>query len=110
MCRQIARSPANRLPINMDGTNQSPASPLDPIMVVFLEYVQSLASGFAPGVQSREAASSAGVPDALIDAVFVSARTRGLIGRDFNAKPRTRTRWIVSPRGRDFIIKRTEKA
>lgn len=76
-------------------------------MVEFLEYVQSLSAGFAPGAQSRDAATFAGVPDALIDAVFVSARTRGLIRPDFTI--RSRTRWIVSTRGQEFMSLRSDK-
>jgi hypothetical protein len=71
-------------------------------MIVFLRHIQTLTQGFAPGVQSRELAEIADVPDALIDAVFVSARMRGLIEPDFTARSK-RTRWKVSARGTSFI-------
>jgi hypothetical protein len=85
----------------MDKSNQMPSSPLDTMMNRFLGYVQSLPNGFVTGAQSSEAAAAIDLPDAMIEALFTSASTRGLIGPDFNA--RGRTRWIVSARGRAFL-------
>jgi hypothetical protein len=85
----------------MELTSQPPPSPLDSIMLLFLNYLTAQSNGFAPGIQSKSAAEQIDVSDALIDAVFISARTRGLIAPDFNA--RGRTRWIVSAKGLRFL-------
>jgi hypothetical protein len=85
----------------MDKPNQAPSSPLDAMMYRFLGYVQSLPNGFMTGAQFAEAAAAIDLPDALIEALFTSASTRGLIGPDFNA--RGRTRWILSARGKAFL-------
>ena len=89
----------------MDNPGNAQPSPLDEVMTSFLGYVQSQSSGFVTGVQSRDAAAAVDVPEPLVDAIFVSARTRGLIGPDFNA--RGRTRWIVSRKGLAFLERQT---
>ena len=85
----------------MDTFGNAPPSPLDQVMTAFLGYIQLQPAGFVTGVQTREAAASVDIPESLVDAIFVSARTRGLIGPDFNA--RGRTRWIVSRKGHAFL-------
>jgi hypothetical protein len=92
----------------MDSSRLPPPSPLDSIMGLFLEYVLSQSNGFAPGIQSKSAAEAIDVSDALIDALFISARTRGLIAPDFNA--RGRTRWIVSNKGLRFLERHSAPA
>jgi hypothetical protein len=85
----------------MNKPEQAPSSPLDAMMYRFLGYVQSLPNGFMTGAQFVEAAAEIDLPDAMIEALFTSASTRGLIGPDFNA--RGRTRWILSARGKAFL-------
>ena len=85
----------------MTTSNKPPSSPLDPAMTAFLAYVASERRGFAAGSQSKDAAQSTDLPEALIDAVFISARTRGLIAPDYES--RGRTRWVISGKGKDFL-------
>ncbi|MEJ7837522.1 MAG: hypothetical protein WKF81_01835 [Thermomicrobiales bacterium] len=92
----------------MNKLASSPPSPLDPLMLQFLSYIQDHPDGFAPGVQTAAMVTATDIPDALVDALFVSAKTRSLIGPDFNA--RGRTRWIVSNKGRQFVNLRTSTA
>ncbi len=76
-------------------------SPLDPFLREFLVIVDSNESGFQPGPQSAKLASRMGTPQAFVDALFTSARTRGLLKPMYGRG--TKIRWGVSPRGRDFI-------
>lgn len=77
------------------------SSPLDEELRLFLRHVRQIQSGFSPGRQSREVASKLDVPDAFVEALFTSARTRGLL------KPipgnRGRLRWTVSATGERFL-------
>lgn len=89
----------------MNNPASLPPSPLDPLMLQFLSYIEEQSDGFATGVQTASVVAATDIPDALVDALFVSAKTRNLIGPDFNA--RGRTRWIVSNRGRQFLNQQT---
>jgi hypothetical protein len=106
----IARQSTHGAPINhkdspMPGTTIPPASPLDPLMTGFLQQIDTAASGFLPGSQSKTVADALDIPDALIDALFVSARTRNLIQPDFSSRIGRRTPWILSQHGRDFLTR-----
>lgn len=77
------------------------SSPLDDGLRRFLLHVRNDDAGFSPGRQSREAAVTLNVPEAFVEALFTSARTRGLL------KPvplgRGKIRWAVSALGERFI-------
>lgn len=76
-------------------------SPLDNGLLRFLRQVRGLESGFHPGLQSREIAVILDIPEAFVDALFTSARTRGLLKP--NPLGRGRLRWTVSATGERFL-------
>jgi hypothetical protein len=78
-------------------------SPLDPALRRLLEYVQTLDNGFTPGTQTTEVARELDVPEAFVEALFVSARTRGLLKPIYPG--RGRLRWTVSATG-DRMVER----
>lgn len=87
----------------MPGAAISPSSPLDPVLIPFLRLIEETTTGFLPGSQSKEFAVSLDIPDALIDALFVSARTRNLIKPDYSSRRGRRTPWILSDPGQEFL-------
>lgn len=76
-------------------------SPLDDGLNLFLRHVRDIESGFNPGSQSDEAAAILDIPEAFVEALFTSARARGLV------KPipsgRGRLRWTISAMGERFL-------
>jgi hypothetical protein len=76
-------------------------SPLDASLRRLLAYVQQLENGFTPGAQIAEVAHDLDVPEAFVEALFVSARTRGLLKP--NHLGRGRLRWTVSAIGDRFV-------
>lgn len=76
-------------------------SPLDPSLRRLLSFVQQLDDGFTPGAQNADAARELEVPEAFVDALFVSARTRGLLKPHYVG--RNRLRWTVSATGERFV-------
>jgi hypothetical protein len=84
----------------MDQPSQS-ASPLDPFLVRFLAMVDASETGFQPGPESDALASRLDIPRAFVDALFTSARTRGLIKPMYGRG--NKIRWTVSPIGEAFI-------
>jgi hypothetical protein len=82
------------------------ASPLDTFLARFLECLAARPDGFGPIVDGPTVAQQLEVLPAFVDALFVSARTRGLI-EPFRAKSaRGRYRWQVSNRGRVWLTGR----
>ncbi len=81
----------------------SPPSSLDPFLGEFLRRVIDLTDGYAPLSHGRAIAEALDWPPAFVDALFTSARTRGLL-EPFRARgTRGRNRWRVSARGRAWI-------
>lgn len=78
-----------------------PASPLDPFLVQFLVIVQSRQAGFQPGPESSEIAARLDLPRPFMDALFTSARTRGLLKPLYGRGKKVR--WALSPVGEEFI-------
>jgi len=76
-------------------------SPLDPFLVRFLAVVDAGDTGFQPGPESDELAARLDVPRAFVDALFTSARTRGLLRPKYGRG--NKIRWAVSPLGADFL-------
>lgn len=77
------------------------SSPLDEQLRRFLNHVRELDAGFSPGRQSRDVASRLDIPEAFVEALFISARARGLLKPiPFN---RGRLRWSVSATGERFL-------
>ncbi len=81
-------------------TSTSP-SPLDASLRRLLTVVRQLGDGFTPGPQTANVARELDVPEAFIEALFVSARTRGLLKPIYLG--RGRSRWTVSATGDRFV-------
>jgi hypothetical protein len=81
----------------------STRSPLDPLVRAFLQFVLEEAPGFSPTSRARVAvvAASLDVPPELVDALFVSAKSRGFLQPIPHG--RVRIRWQVSAAGRAFL-------
>lgn len=77
------------------------SSPLDASLRQLLTYVRRLSDGYTPGTQAAEAALALDVPEAFVEALFVSARTRGFLKPDYLG--RGRLRWTVSATGDRFV-------
>ncbi len=80
----------------MAESSQSP-SPLDPFMVTFLAIVDASENGFQPGPETSRLASRMDTQRAFVEALFTSARTRGLIRPMYGRG--NKVRWAVSPLG-----------
>ncbi len=80
---------------------QSP-SPLDPHIRCFLQHLETLPAGFAPTTDLGAAGVACSVPEPFIDALFTSAKMRGLIEPFQPRGARGRYRWRVSSRGRQW--------
>lgn len=77
-----------------------PASPLDPFLGPFLRQLDAQIGGYAPASHGARVAASLGWAPAFVEAVFVSARARGLIEPYRGGGARARARWALSARGR----------
>ena len=76
------------------------ASPLDPFLARFLHEVGASSEGFQPGAESKVMAQRLEVPLAFIDALFTSARMRGLLKPAYGRG--SKVRWQLSPAGEDL--------
>jgi hypothetical protein len=81
----------------------APASPFDPYVRPFLAELGRLPEGYAP-VAGRDAVAAAlDWEPAFAEAVFTSARARGLVEPVWGRGPRNRNRWRVSRKGRRWL-------
>ena len=78
-----------------------PASPLDRFLATFLQAVDQLPNGFLPGPQSRSLAADLSLQREFIDALFTSARTRGLLKPAYGRG--SRVHWKLSDAGSEFL-------
>ncbi len=78
-----------------------PTSPLDPFLVQFLMQVQAGKAGYQPGPEASAVASRLDIPRAFVDALFTSARTRGLLKPLYGRG--AKIRWTISPAGEDLV-------
>ena len=78
-----------------------PASPLDPFLVRFLAAVQESGEGYQPGSETGQIARALDFQKAFVDALFTSARTRGLLKPQYGRG--NKVRWTVSPAGADLL-------
>ncbi|MEJ7900532.1 MAG: hypothetical protein WKF63_01730 [Thermomicrobiales bacterium] len=85
---------------DMAHPSRSP-SPLDPFLVQFLAMVDASEAGFLPGPASATLATRMGTQRAFVDALFTSARTRGLIKPLYGRG--SKIRWAVSTLGEAFM-------
>lgn len=89
-------------------TDAAPSSPLDPFMAPFLVYIQGMESGFLPGAETRVLAAELALPEAFVEALFTSARMRGLLKPAFGRG--NRPRWIIAPSGSDLVSRQDPPA
>lgn len=78
-------------------------SPLDPFVSPFLRYVATLSDGYAPNSHGRVIADHLDWPPAFVEAVFASARVRGLLEPHYGKRSRGRVRWQVSAEGQSWL-------
>jgi hypothetical protein len=81
--------------------NAPHSSPLDPFLARFLAAVVNADDGFQPGAEGRDIATSLDVPPSFVDALFTSARTRGLLKPVYGRGGKVR--WSVSASGARLI-------
>src|SRR5688572_16302030 len=82
------------------------SSPLDPFLGPFLERLGAYGEGYTPGTHGRAVAAALGWPPAFADALFTSARARGLVEPQWSRGSRGRHRWQVSRRGATWLAAR----
>jgi hypothetical protein len=88
------------------GSHVQPPSPLDPFLARFLGCLGALPEGYSPIADAAQVAADCDIVPAFVEALFVSARTRGLV-EPFRAKgARGRYRWHVSARGAKWLAVR----
>jgi hypothetical protein len=86
--------------------NIQPPSPLDDFLARFLRCLGRLPDGFSPIADGQRVANECGLVPEFVEALFVSARTRGLI-EPFRARgAKGRYRWKVSGRGDRWLATR----
>ena len=89
-------------------SHQQPPSPLDAYVGSFLHSLDQLPDGYSPAVDAASVAEACDVVPAFVEALFVSARTRGFI-QPFRAKSaKGRYRWQVSSRGHKWLAARAD--
>ena len=89
-------------------SHHQPPSPLDAFVAGFLRSLDQLPDGYSPVVDAASVAEACEVVPAFVEALFVSARTRGLI-QPFRSKgAKGRYRWQVSSRGHKWLAARSE--
>lgn len=81
----------------------SPPSPLDPFLRPFLRAVEGMADGYSPISGGSAVAADLGWPPAFSEAVFASARGRGMVEPYRARGARGRARWRVSSRGAAWL-------
>lgn len=83
---------------------QQAPSPLDGYLHAFLDHLDTLPTGFAPASTTdvSAAADACDVSEPFVEALFTSARTRGLIEAFLPRGSRGRYRWRVSSRGKQW--------
>ena len=84
-------------------TDATLPSPLDPFMGAFLGRVGAYQEGYAPTTHGPAVAEAQDWPPAFADALFTSARARGLVEPHRGRGVRARNRWRVSARGRTWL-------
>lgn len=80
-----------------------PGSPLDPFLNDFLRVIDDLAGGYAPTAHQRAVTSTLDWPNEFADAIFTSARARGMVETVRGPGTRGRSRWRLSARGRVWL-------
>ena len=79
------------------------SSPLDPFLAQFLSIIEANDRRFVPGPESKDIAAQMDVPRAFIDALFTSARTRGLLKPAYGRG--NKVHWKISTSGSEFVLR-----
>ena len=79
-----------------------PPSPLDGFLRRFLVAATEEEDGFSPTLDTVRVATELDCPPAFVEALFTSARTRGLVEPAWTRGPRGRNRWRLSARGEQW--------
>lgn len=85
-----------------------PPSPLDPFLSRFLDAVKGRDEGFQPGPESQELAEQLDLPRPFVDALFTSARMRGLLKPMYGRG--SKIRWVLSPAGASLVTRLRERS
>jgi hypothetical protein len=89
--------------LQIESFRPSPPSPLDPFLATFLRWIDERPGGFAPASQGPTVGIALGWQPAFGEAIFVSARARGLIEPVHGRGAGTRNRWQLTARGRAWL-------
>lgn len=82
-----------------------PESPLDRFLASFLVAVSEMSDGYLHSTASaKKLAAGLGMQREFVDALFTSARTRGLLKPAYGRG--SRIHWKVSDHGAEFLSKR----
>ena len=84
-------------------------SPAVRFLARFLGSVAGLQDGFSPISDATRIAEICEVEPAFVEALFVSARTRGLIEPYRSKGSRGRYRWTLSARGTTWLASRSDQ-
>jgi len=91
-------------------TRPQPTSPLDDFLARFLRALDRLSDGFSPIADAEHVADACAVAPPFVEALFVSARTRGLIEPFRSRGAKGRYRWKVSARGNTWLAARDARS
>lgn len=94
--------------MSASSANAQPPSPLDDFLARFLRCLRQLPDGFSPIADGPRVADDCAFVPAFVEALFVSARTRGLIEPFRVRGAKGRYRWQVSRRGGSWLDARDD--
>jgi hypothetical protein len=98
--------PSGVMVMSARGSHVQPPSPLDAYLARFLGCLARYPDGYSPVADVEQVATECELDPAFAEALFVSARARGLI-EPFRAKgAKGRYRWKVSGRGTKWLAAR----
>jgi hypothetical protein len=89
-------------------TTAQVASPFDPYLYRMLSWGAQRPSGFSHPAIISAMADEAGWQAPFAEAVFTSARMRGLIGPHYGTRSRGRVYWVVSRKGGAWLQAKTD--
>ena len=81
----------------------SAASPLDPFLLVLLRFVADRPNGLSQHGAAATVAEAMDAPVPFVEALFASARSRGLATLQPGGGRGSKVVWRISPRGRAWL-------
>lgn len=94
--------------MSSNSTTPQAQSPLDPFLVQFLRELDTLETGYSPASHASVVAEECGFPPSFAEALFTSARARGLIEPFRSRHVRGRIRWRLSQKGHGLLATTAE--